>query len=504
MNNVVATQFDNFDKLYKNVPAKGLANLAEENGPLNNLVNSMVNVNIANNRYDFIKTILERTDNPYSLGSLMLDQTKYNALPDPIKGIVIDVFSKLLNYKDPNNTDATIRASIDFRLLENATRINYNDINFVGSGDTVADIKALIESLIDLCSISKPLLNDSTGAVGPMFDMLAILKNSGNMSAYNLALDLLNKNETFALVQKVITKLVPLASKLQFAMGPQSIATSASNVAVNRNLVSNMGTTNMSVDAMLSTMINTLVNIVNPMVQTNLPNIFPMISYCTQSIPQLLQLDVVRTFNTLMGLEIGSPISPADRMAIEVAYGKYKAIFGPDSPITRDLRISIAFGYLAGKLVEVVQSSNGKLNPDIANAIMQYVMVLNLIAYGQDATNVAPVKLELADAVVADIQAGKPFFTLGLYGGNALIENAAKSLFIINPTNGQPLLSPKNIIESAGTAYTGNVNQGVNFIMVRTYLEKIPQLKPYTNNVQSLDELAQAITSALVRLQINA
>ena len=40
--------------------------------------------------------------------------------------------------------------------------------------------------------------------------------------------------------------------------------------------------------------------------------------------------------------------------------------------------------------------------------------------------------------------------------------------------------------------------------MVRTYLEKIPQLKPYTNNVQSLDELAQAITSALVRLQINA
>ena len=170
----------------------------------------------------------------------MLDQAKYNALPDPIKGIVVDVFSKLLNYKDPNNTDATIRASIDFRLLENATRINYNDINFVGNGDIVADIKALIESLTDLCSISKPLLNDSTGAVGPMFDMLAILKNSGNMSAYNLALDLLNKNETFALVQKVITKLVPLASKLQFAMGPQSIATSASNVAVNRNLVSNM------------------------------------------------------------------------------------------------------------------------------------------------------------------------------------------------------------------------------------------------------------------------
>lgn len=504
MNNVVATQFDNFDKLYKNVPAKGLANIAEENGPLNNLVNSMVNVNIANNRYDFIKTILERTDNPYNLGSLMIDQTKYNALPDPIKGIVIDVLSKLLNYKDPNNTDATIRASIDYRLLENANRINYNDINYVGSGDTVADIKALVEALTDLCSISKPLLNDSTGAVGPMFDMLAILKNSGNMVAYNLALELLNKNETFALVQKVINKLVPLAGKLQFSMSPQNMTTTASNVAINRNLVSSMGVGNMSVDAMLSNMTNTLASIVNPMVQNNLPNIFPMISYCTQSIPQLLSLDVVRTFNTLMALEIGGPISVADRMAIEVAYGKYKAIFGPDSPVNHDLRISIALGYLATKLIEVVQSSNGKLNPDIMNAIMQYVMVLNLIAYGQDATNVAPVKLELSDAVVVDIQAGKPFYTLGLYGGNALIENAAKTLFIVNPTNGQPLLSPKNIIESAGTAYGGNSNQGVNFIMVRTYLEKIPQLKPYASNAQTLDELAQAITSALVRLQIHA
>ena len=60
MNNTVAGKFENFDKLYSSVPPRGTAVIAEENGPLNNMVNSMVNTNIANSRFEFTKTILER------------------------------------------------------------------------------------------------------------------------------------------------------------------------------------------------------------------------------------------------------------------------------------------------------------------------------------------------------------------------------------------------------------------------------------------------------------
>lgn len=499
MNNAVATQFNNFDKLYQNVSSKGLANLADENGPLNNLVNSMVNPNIANNRFEFTKTILQRTDNPHSLGALMLDQNKYNALPDNLKGIVVDILSKLLNYKDPNNTEATIRASIDSHLLENANRINYNDINFVGSGNGLLDLKVLVESLTDISSISKPLLNDPNGATGPVFDMLVILKSSGNINAYNLALDLLNKMETYSLVKKVITKMIPLSSNIAFSSDVNNNYGS-STVAFNRNLVSSVGG-NLSIDGMINTMANTLSSIINPIVQSNMPNMLSVVSYFAQSIPTLVSLDIVRTFNSLITMDPGSQITPNDKSAIEFSYGKYKAIHG-NNPINHNLRISIALGYLSIKLVELIQS-NTNLGQDIIAALTQYIQILDLIAYGTNASNVSPIKLELSDAIAADIQSGKPFYTLGLFGGNSLIDNAAKNLFIINPINGLPLLSPKNIIESAGTAYGNNLNQGVNFIMVRTYLEKVPQLKPYIINSAQLDELAQAITAALARLQIN-
>ena len=507
MNNTVATQFENIDKLYKSIPSKGTAVMAEENGPLNNVINSMVNTGAANSRFEFIDTLLKRSDNPYSLGALMLDQNKFNSLPDPVKIIFADILSKLLNYKDQNNVEATIRADIDYNLMENANRINYNDINFIDSGDKIADIKALLTACNSL-GMSKPLLNDSTGmnTSGPVLDMLLILKTSGNMVAYNLALEMLNKLETFALVKKVLGKAVAIAKDLQFSspnlMSPAAIG----NVAVNQNLIASAGNGVMSIDGMIGNMTNILVNSVNPITQRNLPQMYPMISYLSQSIPTLLPLDIVKTFNALTTLDDNTPISAQDKAAIEASYGKFKAIYGPDCQITVDLKMVISLGYLAIKLMEFVQVSNGKVDPNVLNGIVQYIGVLNMIAYGRDASNVQPEKLALVDAVVADIQSGKPFFTLGLYGGNSLIANAAKTLFVINPSTGIPLLNSKNIIESSGVAYTGGnapVQGGINFIMVRTFLEKIPQLKPYISNVQQLDELAQAIRSALVRLNLN-
>jgi len=504
MNNTVAGKFENFDKLYSSVPPRGTAVVAEENGPLNNMVNSMVNTNIANSRFEFTKTILERSDNPYGLGSVMLDQNKYQALPDGVKGIVADVVSKLLNYKDINNIEAVCRAEIDLNLLDNINHVNYNEPNFNGSGDKVADIKVLIESLGAL-EMSKPLLNDPTGAVGPIMDMLVILKSSGNVVAYNLALELLNKMETYASVTKVIKKAVSVSRNLQVSMNIQT-GMNSGNVSFNRNLVAGAGEANMSIDAMIGNMTNTLVNLVNPVVQANMPHLMQVAAYLSQSIPTLLQLDSVKTFNTLITQDMSAQISPQQQMVVAAAYGKYKSVFGPDGPINHDLRISIALGYLSLKVQELIQTSAGKLDPTIVNGLGQYASVLDMIAYGQVTANVQPEKLTLNDAVAADIQSGKPFYTLGLYGGNILIANAAKNLFLTNPVNGLPLLHPKNIIESAGTAYNGtNINQGINFIMVRTFIEKIPMLKPYieTNKAQ-LDELAQAITSALVRLQLHA
>lgn len=503
MNNTVATQFENFDKLYSSIPSRGTANIAEENGPLNNLVNSMVNTNIANNRFEFTKTILQRSDNPYSLGSVMIDQNKYQSLPDGVKSIIADVAGKLLNYKDPNNIEAAIRADIDYKLHENPNRVNYNDPNFIGSGDKVADIKALMEACGSL-GMSKPLLNDNTSATKAVLDMLVILKSSGNAVAYNLALELLNKMETYASITKVLGKAVATARDLQVSVNTPVGQMSSGNVAFNRNLVSNMGNTNVSIDAMIGNMTNTLVNLVNPMVQANAPQLTQIAAYLSQSIPTLLQLDTVKTFNALITLDTNAQLTQIDQMAVSTAYGKYKSIFGPDGPISHDLRISISAGYLSIKIQELIQLSNGKMDPNIIAGLAQYATILDVIAYGQPANNIAPEQLNLNDTVAADIQSGKPFYTLGLYGGNALIANAAKHLFITNPVNGLPLLHPKNIIESTGTAYSGgNINQGVNFIMVRTFLEKIPQLKPFIGNTTQLDELAKAITSAIARLHLH-
>lgn len=504
MNNTVAGKFENFDKLYSSIPPRGTAVIAEENGPLNNVVNSMVNTNIANNRFEFTKTILERSDNPYGLGSVMLDQNKYQALPDGVKGIVADVISKLLNYKDINNVEAAFRAEVDLHLFDNFNHINYNDINFSSSGDKTADIKALLES-VNTIEMTKPLLNDPTGAVGPIMDMLIILKGSGNMVAYNLALELLNKMESYASVTKVIKKALIVARDLQFSMNTQAGQMSSGNVSFNRNLVSGAGQANMSIDAMVGNTTNTLVNTVNPVTQASAPQLLPVIAYLSQSIPTLLPLDVVKTFNTLISQDISAQITQQEQMAVTAAYGKYKSIFGPDGPISHDLRVSIALGYLSIKVQELLQTSANRLDPNIVNGLGQYIFVLDMIAYGQSAINIQPEKLTLNDAVAADIQSGKPFYTLGLYGGNILISNAAKNLFLTNPVNGLPLLHPKNIIESTGTAYNGgNLNQGINFIMVRTFIEKIPMLKPYIEtNKQQLDELAQAIASSLARLQLH-
>lgn len=502
--NTITNHVGEIDKSYELVPSRGTIATDTESGPLSAIINNWINEGAANNRLEYIKTVLSRLGKPFDMQQVSTNPQAYQQTPPLFKSVLDDILNITLNYRNPDNIDALTRASIDYGLMANKDGVNYHTNG--SSGNAASDIYNLVKATESIVMLVKTNLNNKAD-IDAIVNLLMVVKNSGDEVSYSLLLKMLNKIETYNHLIRVMVKELTLINQLPAAI---NITNGTSNTSVAFN--SNINVSNKTMGDIVNTFDNLFIqeslNMIIGTGMINDQNLMNGIQQLIVSIKEIVPVDVLRAFNGLCNPTTENWIQsifmsdPNTRNVLNYSIGLIKGITNGQK-LPSGISKMIAFTFIT----EYIKNVATNLNPAIANDLLAVASYLEIALLGRAIDNTVSVNnIELTDAVAYDILSGCPVYTAIFFNTNPILQTTANLLFRVNTYNGKPLLSIDAISKmDKGTSYNPNTSVGLTYTQVRTYLETIPELKVFVNPNQpnnQFDDVVTAIYNALTLIGV--